>query len=257
MGSARLMSRLLLAVGLTVPGALLPEAAASAAQSNCGVRTSYFDGYVWDNRWAPRFEGADATLTLRTGGLCGTDQNQISNFTNAWSMIAGDPSGSACGWAQSGFERGYVVGGGNNIRHFGQISNDTCSILDTRYSSSYITPGTTHDYYSGYVPQCACAISYVDGVPYRTSSFDPYGTWTYPFQPQFNGETSYLQNDMPGSSTSHTQFRSLMAENASTDIYVQMPCGMIYGNSQIDYGYSPVTWQQSSSNCQSFDIWTQ
>jgi hypothetical protein len=99
--------------------------------------------------------------------------------------------------------------------------------------------------------------SYIDGVEMQRTTFDPHSDWANPFAPEFQRETTYLSSNMPGSSTSPTQFRSLQAQDDATGVLGPMPCGMIYDNDQSTLHYTPFTWTKTDHSCQSFDVWNQ
>lgn len=224
------------------------EGSAHAATYQCGARGNYFDGFIHNNAYPDRFEGASTFLVTRVGGLCGTDRGQISNFTNAWSMIAGSQSHGVCEWAQSGFERGYISGGGTNIRHFAQASS--CSTGLQTWYSGYVAAGVKHAYRSLWSNACSCINISVDDSTKVSTNFNPFAIWGYPFQPQFLGETSYLQNDMPGTPTLHTPFTALGAQRVSDDVLALMPCTMSGINDNTS------SWAKDPSGCTVFDIWT-
>lgn len=228
------------AVAVCSPALLLPLAP-SAAAATCGTRSNYFDGFTHNNASGQRFEGSSTYLVVRASSLCSTDTNYISNFSNSWSMIAG---GSGCQWAQSGFETGY----GQPIKHFAQIAG-SCSNIVTVYGAA-IHSGEKHAYRSLYNATCRCVKSTVDTTTFIVSNFDPYGTWTYPFQPQFEGETAYLASDMPGVPTSQTAFSAIGAQRVSDDVLISMPCTMVSNNS------NPAAWALSASSCTAFNIWS-
>jgi hypothetical protein len=223
-----------------------------AAGTCTGASSNYFDGFGQDYPNHPiDYQGAYGTLVTRAPGLCAGDST-LSNFSNAWTMIAGaqQPSGSCYGeWAQSGFIRRYVSGGGANIRHFAQIAS--CATLQTHFSTTYIAENTTHSYQSTYGTACSCLTSYVDGQGYYVSAFDPYGTWHAPLNLQFVAETSYREDDVSGTAAAHEQFRSLKGQLASTHALTSTPCNIFAAANS-----NPSKWSASRVACDALDVWS-
>lgn len=238
-----LVRALAVCCGLALGDSLLALASSSsAAAATCGAHSNYFDGFTHNNASGYRFEGASTYLVVRASLLCSTDTNHVSNFSNSWSMIAG--GGSGCEWAQSGFESGY----GQPSKHFAQIAG-SCSKLTTVYGSA-IYSGEKHAYRSLYSASCRCIKSTVDASTFIVSNFNPYVAWTYPFQPQFEGETAYLASNMPGGPSLQTAFSALGAQRFVDDVLVSMPCTLIGNNS------NPAAWGRSASSCTAFNIWS-
>jgi hypothetical protein len=121
----------LCAVLSVLAGPLVGAEPASAAA--CGSSGNYYDGYYYPNNSSERFEGASTYLVVRPSGLCSTDSSIITNFSNSWSMIAGQ---GACEWAQSGFENRY----NKPIQHFAQVAKN-CGSVTTVYWPTNLVSG--------------------------------------------------------------------------------------------------------------------
>src|SRR5699024_5180440 len=137
-------------------------------------------------------------------GLCSTDSSIITNFSNSWSMIAGQ---GACEWAQSGFENRY----NKPIQHFAQVAKN-CGSVTTVYWPTNLVSGEKHAYRSLYNSSTGRVESKVDTTIFITSIFPMFGTWTQPFDVQFMGEVGYMASGMPGSPSSQTAFSALGAQ---------------------------------------------
>lgn len=226
---------------------LVASPSAEAALPTCGSLGNFFDGFYHDNvNNAQRFEGASAYIVVRNASLCGTD-NRESNFTTAWSMIEGAQTNSPCEWAQSGFERN--AADGVNLSYFAQITRD-CFRMQTLYSLPLPTSvaGTRHIFRSTVQPDSSYIASVVDSTTYLISDFNVFATWSYPYEPQFLGEASYVENDIPGNRNNPTQFTGLGAQNFSDDRLVPMPCTMLSLNE------NPSRWFQTPLSCDAFNV---
>ena len=224
---------------------------AHAAGYDCGAYPAHtwHDGFIHnvnDTRYS--FEGVSSFIITRFGALCGTDHDQISNFTNAYAMIAGSQVNTGCQWAQAGFERGYVAAGGINIRNFAQTAAG-CTNVRTGYGG-YIAANVRHTYQALYHTACNCTQTYIDGGLWVSTNFSPYNAWDFPFDPQFTGETRYQVTDMPGLYTSQTALTALGAQNVDNDALVAMPCTMLGIND------NPDRWGRGAAACDSISIYT-
>jgi hypothetical protein len=226
--------------------------------STCGTRSNYFDGYYFNTTThTDTFEGASSYIVNRYGAVCNTDKSAPSpggqtigtNFTTAWSMIAAY-DGNA--WAQAGFIRGY-----NSPQYeWAEFTNAGLTNVYNRFPASPSLPdGVKHAYRELWTASCACIIMSIDGVELTQTNYDPYGNWNGgpngdQFSPQFFGEVTYTQNDIPGVPTSKTAFSALGAQQFSNDSLGSMPCEL---NSE---NQNSARWAISASSCTAFNIWT-
>ena len=237
--------RAFVAIGLVaVCGALF--AAPAQAQTCSNGPQSRFIGYYHDVSTPYDFEGASTYLTGRPVTLCSGDNSGGTNFSNSWAMIGSASSQAGQNqYAQAGFEvRKDLV----STRHFSQINSGT-GVVQTKYSSTVIPNGERHAYRALYNAACHCVVTSVDSVTYLMSGFNPFGTWQFPLMPQFMGEVSYLNQDMPGTPADKTHFTGLGAQRYD-DVVISMPCTMLPVNQ------NSTLWGRSASSCIAFDIWT-
>jgi hypothetical protein len=240
-------------VALPISFLLIPASAAQAEVPTCGTASNWFDGYFRSYSTGAA-EGANASIITQYGAVCDTNTSQ-NNFGAAWAMIAG--SAGSDGWVQSGFIRWY-----NHVTvFFSQISRysnpNNGGQFDTRYGMSGLTYGSANHYYEKFDTSCACLRSSVNSTLYLSSTFSPYTAWTYPFSPQFFGETAYRQSDMPGNASSPTSFSKLQYQNSS-DNWVNFGCNVLTKqNDLIGYNRSDgYSWYDQITNCPDFNIYT-
>jgi hypothetical protein len=258
------MLRTLLAIAVCTLSVISLSAASVARASpgeiyQCGGRANYFDGWTdIPNFNSYAFEGASAYIVNQFGAVCDTDRSAPNpgnsttgtNFTSAWVMIA---SYNAQGWAQTGITRGYD----SPQYEFAEFtpSRYTGPFYNRFPSNPSLANGVKHAYRALWTSTCACIVMSIDGVEVTQTNFDPYQIWYAgphgdQFSPEFSGEASYLENDIPGVPYAKTAFEALGAQQYSNIALVPMPCIMAYLNS------NPARWAASASNCTNFDIWT-
>lgn len=231
-------------IALTLAASLVgPHMTPASAVACAGGPTSYFDGFYHDIDSGYAFEGASAYIVVRPSALCSGDTDGGTNFSNAWSMIAGSSTTQSLEYAQSGFE----TRAGHATMHFAQYASPAGGVT-TKYVSTLLNE--RHAYRSLWSPTCHCVRMTVDSTLFLQTPFNPYGIWQSPFVPQFFGEASYFTNPMPGTASSPTAFSALGAQRVSDDVLVSMPCTMLADND------NPTAWGRSASSCMAFNIWT-
>lgn len=240
----KLVGRIIFISLLLGAAVLTPTSVAQAEVYNCGTQGNWFDGYYENpsylsNPPADWYEGASTYIVTREGLVCDTNTSS-SNFATGWSMIA---AGNGSGWAQSGYFRSY----GSSITYFSQIASDSTHFQTVfRYNPIL---GSTHAYRSLYWSGCGCIQTTVDSTVFQQSTFNPYGRWSFPFVPQFFGETAYRESDMPGLSSSPMTFWGLGVQRYTDDVLVSIPCILL---SRVD----STRWGLSPSGCTAFNVYT-
>jgi len=239
-------STVVVAAAATLLLTAAPVSSANAAGSSCVPPASnFFDGFYDSPSDPTAWEGASAYLLTEAPAMCGSD-TKPSNFSTAWSMIAGS---NTFEWAQSGMMRIYLSTGELYVRHFAQAISEHTAAQTWFYGN--VPTGVRHAYRSLYSSSCFCVQMQVDGVVKLATSFNPFGDWLAPFVPEFFGEVPYqASSDMPGIPTAHELFTGLGAQRYSDDVLVSMPCYLLGQND------NPSNWGRSASTCVNFDIWT-
>jgi hypothetical protein len=224
----------------------------------CGVRSNYFDGYYHDpSAHADRLEGASAFIVNRFGSVCDTDHSAPNpggrtigtNFSTAWTMIA---AYDGLGWAQTGFIRGYL----SPQYEWAEFYNPDTGVVYNRFPSNPSLPdGATHADRELWNGSCACIQMTIDGALVTQTNFNPFAVWYAgpngnQFSPQFSGETTYKESDIPGVSSSKTRIYALGAQRYDDDVLASMPCTLSYINSNT------ARWTHSAASCTDFSIWT-
>jgi len=230
-----------------------------SAQNPCGTFGHYFDGAAYNTTLSPRFTGSDAVLKVRDPALCGSTGTS-QNFTSGWTMLA---SRDGLGYVQTGFVKSAAA----PLQHVGQFYDDP-AVPVTKYGFDYgqgpLANGQFNRYWNNFNPSTGRQNLNIDGTQWMTTNFNPNGSWLpQPFQPQFFGEVTYKESDMPGTSTSPTTFTSMQGQTAPNYAIVPFGCDSFTGtfssaNPSLG-GYNnnnPVRWGQSRPSCTSFNIWT-
>lgn len=242
--------RLAMVAAITAAAALATAQSASAEVPNCTpsgqVAGNYFDGMAAYNQ---PYNGVSANLLVRYGAVCDSDTStynpstqNLGNFNYSWTMIA-DTGGN--GWLQSGFFRDY----GTGINNFAQYYNANYGIVDI--VGAVVNPGETHRYWQQrYGDSQGVFHSNVDTTRLINTSNLMDG-WAGLSQ-QFFNETRYKSSDVPGTSTSKTQFTNIQTENYN-GVFAPIPSPFLTG-----YDDNAARWggpQPTGST--SFNIWTQ
>jgi hypothetical protein len=246
------------AVGVTSGAPAVAAPGRYGALSTCGTFGDSFDGYLFNPAaHANTLEGASAYIMNRFGAVCNTDRTAPNppartlgtNRTLAWVMIAAYDGN---GWAQVGFIRGF-----NSPQYeFAQFYNPTNGFVATRFPSSpTLADGVKHAYRALWNANCACIIMSIDGVEVTQTNFNPFDDWNSgpngdQFRPEFSGEVSYKENDMPGTPSAPTEFSALGAQQEANDSLGPMPCALTAVNN------NPARWAYKASSCTAFNIWT-
>jgi len=207
-----LLATLTLLTSVSLTSAVTFAKPASASPIDCMDGNAYysrFDGY-YSSAGSPTggtYEGASADLINNTAPICDTGtQDPNFNFNYVWVMIHQNnaaPGGSAHGYAQMGFYRGYAQPCGYFTNEYSQDGNDTYHrYIETRLC---LDPYTINQYWVQFVPTDNYGNGgirmNVDVTIMGITPFSPYNAWnpaTYgPFFTEFNGETKYLGSDIP------------------------------------------------------------
>lgn len=252
-------------VGVLMAGLLMATAASArdrlhrrhpvaraAALAQCGThKFSWFDGY-YGNFGQGATEGAYGTLTTRVGVACGSDHNPTNNAVSTWVLVASN--GSPGGYVQSGTQAGY----GQCLTYFAQTRKTNQDNPQTKYGGCISADGSTHSYNEQYGSGCGCEYAKIDGTIWMTTSWDPYASWTYPFDPQFFGEANYRESDMPGNAQSPTDFGSLQGQNGDNNNYYSFDCDgyLLKKNDWLSGRSDGKSWYDQYTSCPEFKIYT-
>lgn len=224
--------------------------ARSSEVYTCGTfKNSYFDGYT-GNYNEGTAEGSYATMQTQYGAVCDTDTDPSHNFTTAWTMIASPTVG---GYVQSGFFRGYD----QCMVYFAETRQTGSADPQAKFGTSCIaTNGSTHGYAEQYGSGCGCEYAKIDGTVWMTTSWDPYTYWAYPFIPEFSGEATYLESDMPGNAANPTNFAHLQEQDSSSNDFSNLGCGLAKINDGSATRSDGEAWFNVITSCPAFQIYT-
>jgi len=247
--------RKLLSAGLLVAILRIFSPQASSAEINdCGSLGNRFDGYATYPTGVPAsaIKGSAATLLVRFGAVCNTDQSQNpfpSNFSTAWVMVADNLGGP--GYSQSGHFRWY----GSAIYPFAETNPGSGFSRVIDYARP-ITPGTAHTAKTGFTTSCAavpaCFKNYWDGQFLSQSLFNPNTQFTFPFSAQFFGETTYAESDVPGSATAPEVFGGVQTQNHFSNAWASgFGAGPLAAPNSV-----PSRYAKSGVAYGGFNIWT-
>lgn len=224
---------------------------ADAEHYSCGSFSDFFDGYNTTSTGPQTIQGAFAKLVVRRGSVCDTQYGQ-GNFSIAWPMVAENPGNK--GYAQSGYFRSY----GTSIQSFTEYNLHGGDGNQTRQFWGVVNPGELHTYWVDYSSIENCERLIVDAVEKACTNFNPYSVWAQPFVAEFNGETRWVESDMPGSNASGwATFKSIYTQHTDNNWYDQT--SGLY--STIDSSHTCSCYHQDapvyhSDIHEAFDIWT-
>jgi hypothetical protein len=196
-----------------VVGILAGPAAPGIARAARGCDSSpgnYHAGYTGSES-AVAIEGTSTSLTYRTADVCiglpGSGQ-----FFFGWTAIAGALDYQ---YAQSGF---YYDGNPLGCtRHFAQQSNVLNGYVTK--TGSCVGGGEVHHAWEQYVPFSGGHVrSNIDTTVFLESTFNELN-WQHPWRAQFSGEVGNMQDDIPGLSTSKTDFSTAQIQYFSDNVY--------------------------------------
>lgn len=234
-----------------------PRARADAG--TCSTFGNFFDGYYQDPSAQDKFRGVQALVSVVSPNLCVTVQGR-NNFSTAWTMIA-DHYGA--GWAQSGYFRYY---GASQLFHWSEFSLNGSSWQDTFLPGpAYVNE--SYWYLQNWAPSCdgnagfPCIQMKVGGTIISETPFDPYGNWTEPFSPEWFGETSYRESDVPGVPAARVSFSQMLVEDWNGAYLTSLPPLLArrdynYASGQNAYCMDPWLDPSRVQATRAFEIWT-
>lgn len=232
--------------------AMFPPSDAKANSLNCGTTGDYFDGY-YGNYGQGNTEGTYALISAREVSECNNAPiGNSQNATMAYAMVAANGGG---GWVQSGYLHTY---GGGCVVFFAEVSKTGSSASIKTGGSCLTLDGTNHGFEEDYGSACGCEYAKIDGTVWMTTSFDPFGTWSYPFSPQFMGEAFYRESDMPGAAATPTDFARLQGQNGSNNNYYDFSCNgfLLKRNDGKATRSDGNAWYDQQTSCPEFQIYT-
>jgi hypothetical protein len=161
--------------------------------------------------------GAKALIEIRSADLC---TSEGSTFSGAWSMVA---SADAHGWAQIGYLNRSTS---PTLTYFWQWMKDTTASTPRTATALFGSPAegdsktfrveylqsddALHLFYGPDEGPCN------SGGDCPTTPFDPLNAWNGT-QGQWYGETGFAGSDVPGRSTSKTDFDTVRVKEPGTD----------------------------------------
>lgn len=223
---------------------------ASAASTNCGTVGNYFDGIYFEPATVGHnTRGVIAQLLVRPSASCTTDGTDF-NFTNAWTMIAGN---QPLQHVQSGFVRRTPTSFTQSFSQAARSAND----VETTYVNTQLFEGARLPYEQQVRTStlcqggaARCVFSYSNGSATLISNWDPLTSWNGPFEVQYAGETGYRESDIPGRSTNRTEFTGMKyyTGEGGTGVVTQ-PCG-------ATAVINSTRWGQDRPACDQMRVWT-
>jgi hypothetical protein len=221
---------------------------AGAAGACLGSKGHYFAGWIINHRdgSGDTYEGAQAHIQNNTGSFCTNGATDSSHFCADWVMVSG---GGCCGnndgWAQAGFNRNY----GGCTTYFSQWRVDTSHVPHSVFQGTCRTGGATFEVV--FLLTLGDLAMEAGGTILSQTNFNPYQQWTEPFLLQFNAESAYVGDNIPGTPSAHT---------AMTSMQLQRGDGTWTGSTNITGAVSSCPWpfryDTTFISSRSFDFWT-
>jgi hypothetical protein len=233
-----------------LPGGFVVDA--HAAFSPCNYDGDYFAGYL-TNVTTPQYEGVAANLIYQSNYLC-TPVTGLANKTSTWTMVVG---GDYLGWSQSG--QGLYAGEGCS-RHFAQQEENVNYFNPVTKYGSCVSAGQEHEVWQQFLTSPNRMLANIDGVNFITSTYNPFAPegskpgdgWAEPFQLQIQGEVSYLESDISGTTAAASHFYGTQVQRYPSNAYVACSGYVSFiADSPLAHRYS-----QQSSSCSNIYTWT-
>ena len=195
------------------------------------------------------FEGVYAELdpTATIPSLCTTDTNGGVNFASAWIMLFGS-DGQSYDQVGTIYRYGYSCQKWwSEVAKYGDFTDF--------YLSGCIGSGTAYHLHV-YPHQTSTGVfvlySSVNTSVVHITQFDPFNTFTYPFQVAFDGETYHAVSDVPGVSGDPTEFANMQVQDYATDLN-HSTCG----NAILPgFNDNPTHWGRISYSCNDTAFWS-
>lgn len=229
-------------------GGLLSPGIASASYNTCDTPAqNHFEGYVTNlasGSQPTNPEGVGGEMLVEFGNICQTDTNSGTNFSTTWDMIVSNDLKS---YAQSGIMLRY----GYSCWEWWAEQSLNGSFSDW-YSGACATQGTTHHVWQQlvYISGSYYIRSNVDSTIIHQSSFDPIADWPKPFYAQFVGETTHDNSDVPGYTSTPTDFSSMEIQSFANDQWYDTCNNADFGLTQAN------RYSADAPSCDHVRIWT-
>jgi len=212
-----------------------PRSLAAPLGVPCGTQGNYFDGTPYSTQTT---YGAFASISTGNPTLCDT-----AGDSSAWAMLSG---GGQCQYTQVGYVKQRNMGDVAPHR-FLEVRRG-CGYPATFYRESATVSGT-HSYRNSYIFSVGRVYLYWDTTKVAETTWDPALVWTPGWAPEFNGETLYPGDNVPGTTGSPVYFSSL--KRMLRDSSWVNPINLTLTSSFSYYKYQ---WDTVN---QRFHIWTQ
>lgn len=212
--NARIDSRLTRAIIASMVLVLLTSPSADAATQSCGTGARFAGRGYNPSNYHPR--GAEAEVDIRSGPLCNGGGGP-DGFSTSWVMLAGNN-----GYAQVGHM--FKSFGADNHRFFYEYDIDETSGGFTRVFWGNPVFGNHHNFRAsrnadGHVHFTIEGNNPPSSVPGETN-FDPLNAWT-DLRAWWSSEVSQPGSDVPGSTSSKTNFDFVHHKNTSNNWQLQ------------------------------------
>jgi hypothetical protein len=156
-----------------------------------------------------------------------------------WVMIA---SNNSDGWTQSGYVYRDGVSGAYTFAQYSENGSAWYTVYGSTISSTAL-------YYESYNFTAGAMDLVANGTQLETTPWDPDLEWTAPWIPEWEGETHYTGDDVPGTSASPA-YVSNMGIITSRGGSVTDPSGLSVSSTYSNYA---AAWDTSQSE---FHIWS-
>ncbi len=233
------MRKRLLTISTAIAAPLLfssPSLGVAQAATTCGLYGSVFDG---TNVTGITHYGVTANITAQKGALCGGS----GSTSTAWTMIASNAYG---GYAQSGY--GHDPGSSSVYQFAEYLKNSSANFVYKQ--GAIVTPGTKTNYKQLYNFNSGLISMWIGNNDLLDTNFDPAIAWSgSTWFAEWEGETHYNGDDMPGTSGTPVHFTNMQVMNCRSCSWIT-PSGLTLSSDSTRYG---IAWVNSQS---SFNIWT-
>ena len=234
---------------------LLPIGPAHAYDCGSFKNGNWHNSFTSERDSFPRedISGVRATIDQRSVKFCSGGKSSIK-FSNTYVMLQGNRSVSLSGWMQVGYERQSAANKYPGYRHFAQNFNNqrdaSGRLVVNTYYGPKITLGGAKNFKvdavnSLYQPRVVDAL--VGGKIVLSGSW---GRWQRPLDLEVSQESTYRENDVPGTSANKVTVKSLKYKRGTSGGFYDMPAGVLRRSSDSN------RWKKGSPSATTKRFWT-
>lgn len=194
------------------------SAGSAGETSTCGTRATNFVGTDPATNNGTVY-AVTARINTEIPHLCGAPDTGSRNGSASavWTMLQG--SGPGDGYAQSGYEKSTNNFGDGKSRsvtyYFAEAIRLHCSTCKDAFKETSAVSGT-NEYHQSYDFANNVIDMEINSTVLLKTKWDPKNNWTSPWMPEWEGETHWTKDDVPGTASSPVYFSNMRIKKCKT-----------------------------------------